>query len=119
MTDKIVGDNLKAYYTGLVGRNIAPRKIPADKVFPVKTEIRAIKTTPGDIKTFSGTVYMLDYMEQKPITLNCTVHVRSCPGKNKTFVFNEISPKPYSDSIWTSLNQLWTNFGCDKSHEKK
>jgi len=119
MTAKIVEDNLKAYYTGLIGRNITPRKIPADKIFPVKTEIKATKTTPGDISTFSGTIYMLDYMEQKPITLNCTVHVKTCSEKNKTFIFNEISPKPYSDSIWTSLNQLWTNFGCDKAPEKK
>jgi hypothetical protein len=119
MTAEIVADNLKAYYTGLVGRNIVPRKIPADKIFPVKTAITATKTTAGDTRTFAGTIYMPDYMEQKPITLNCIVHVRSCPGKNNSFIFNEISPKPYSDSIWTSLNQLWTDFSCDKAAEKK
>jgi len=115
ITAKIVADNLKAYYTGLIGRNIVPRKIPADKIFPVKTETRSTKTGPLDTKTFSGTIYMLDYMEQKPITLNCIVHIRSCPGKNKSFVFTEISPKPYTDTVWTSLHQLWTNFGCDKA----
>lgn len=119
MTAKIVAANLKTYYTGLIGRNIEPRKIPADKIFPVKTEISAAKTTPGDVKTFSGTVYMLDYMEQKPMTLNCVVHIKSCAGKNNSFVFTEISPKPYSDSVWVSLNQLWTNFNCDKAVEKK
>ena len=116
---KIVETNLKAYYTGLVGRNIVPRKIPADKLVTVKTEIKKVKTDKGDLKTFRGTIYMLDYMEQKPITLNCIVHLKSCLGQNKTFIFNEISPKPYNDNIWQSLNQLWTDFSCDKVVETK
>jgi hypothetical protein len=116
---KIVEKNLKAYYTGLVGRNIVPRKIPADKLIPVKTEIKKAKAEKGDLKTFRGRIYMLDYMEQKPITLNCIVHVKSCSGQNKTFIFNEISPKPYRDNIWLSLNQLWTDFNCDKAIEAK
>jgi len=119
ITAEIVANNLKAYYTGLVGRNIEPRKIPADKLVPVKTAIKKVEPDKGDLKTFRGTVYMLDYMEQKPIILNCIVHLKSCPGKNKAFIFNEISPKPYSDTIWQSLNQLWTEFNCDKAAEAK
>ncbi|MEO6547003.1 MAG: hypothetical protein ABIN94_03360 [Ferruginibacter sp.] len=111
---KTVENNLKAYYTGLVGRNIEPRKIPASKLVPVKTKFKEVKTNPGDLKTFNGTIYMLDYMEQKPITLNCIVHVKSCTGQNKTFIFNEISPKLYSDNVWQSLNKLWIDFRCDK-----
>ncbi len=34
MNEIIVGENLKAYYTGLVERNIEPRKIPTEKVIP-------------------------------------------------------------------------------------
>jgi len=118
-TAEIVATNLKAYYTGLVGRNIVSRKIPADKLVSIKTAVKQVKTDKGDIKTFRGTVYMLDYMEQQPITLYCIVHLKSCPGKNKVFIFNEISPKPYSDTIWQSLNQLWTEFSCDKAAEAK
>ena len=118
-TAEIVATNLKAYYTGLVGRNVEPRKIPANKLVSIKTAVKQVKTDKGDIKTFRGTVYMLDYMEQQPITLYCIVHLKSCPGKNKVFIFNEISPKPYSDTIWQSLNQLWTGFNCDKAAEAK
>lgn len=114
-----VAGNLKAYYTGLIGRNIAPRKIPAEKIFPVKTEIKGTPADPGDAHTFKGTVYMLDYMEQKPITLNCIVHIRYCPGKNYSFVFTEISPRPYDDTLWESLNGLWTGFNCDKTPGQK
>ena len=115
----VVANNLIAYYTGLISRNIAPRKIPAEKVFPVTAQIKATKTAPGDTNTFMGTVHMLDYMEQTPITLNCIVHARSCPGQNKFIIFNEISPKPFNDGVWTNLNQLWTRFSCDKAAEKK
>ena len=115
----IVQNNLKAYYTGLVGRNIVPRKIPAKKLVPVKTEIRKVNTDKSDLKTFRGTIYMLDYMEQKPITLYCIVHLKYCSGQNKTYIFNEISPKPSSDNIWQNLNQLWTEFNCDEAVESK
>lgn len=114
LTEKIVADNLRAYYTGLIERNIEPRKIPAEKVFPVKTTIEAVKTDTGDFKTFRGTIHMLDYMEQKPVTLNCIIHLKFCEGKSHTFIFNEISPKPFSDPVWISLNNLWTGFNCHK-----
>lgn len=107
---KTIENNLRAYYTGLVGRNIEPRKIPASKVIPVKTFVREIDRYKRDSKTFNGTIDMLDYMEQKPITLNCIIHVRPCKEKDKTFIFYELSPKPLSDSVWLPLNQLWEDF---------
>ncbi len=116
---KITAQNLTAYYTGLVGSNIEPRKIPAEKLISVKTDIKKVKTYKGDLKTFQGTIYMLDYMEQQPITLNCIVHLKFCTGQNKTYIFNEISPKPYTDTVWYGLNQLWTGFNCTKAAATK
>ncbi len=112
MDEKIIEDNLKAYYTGLVGRNIEPRKIPAEKLMPVKASIKLSGTFDADLKTFTGTIDMLDYMQQKPITLHCIVHLKSCEGENKTYVFNEISPQPFTAPIWETLNHLWTEFSC-------
>jgi hypothetical protein len=109
---KILEHNLNAYYTGLVGRNIEKRKISADKLVPVKTEIKQLKIDHGDLKTFGGTIYMLDYMEQKPITLNCIIHVKNCNERKKTFIFYEISPRPLTDDVWKKLDQLWTKFNC-------
>ncbi len=113
ITQPIIAAHLQAYYTGLVGRNIAPRKIPAAKVFPVKAELKATTTAPGDLQTFRGTIYMLDYMAQQPMTLHVLLHTRLCPGKNHTFMFTEISPHPFTDNIWNSLNALWASFRCD------
>jgi hypothetical protein len=116
--ETVIQTNLNAYYTGLIGRNIERRKIPSEKLFPVKTSIREIKAESGDLKTFNGTIHMLDYMEQKPITLNCVVHIKSCTDQMKGFIFYEISPRPSTDKIWISLDSLWKSFDC-KATEKK
>jgi len=108
-----IKENLEAYYTGLVGRNIERRKIPKEKLFPVKATIEVTKTYEGDLNTYKGSVHMLDYMAQQPIKLNCLVHVRECPGKDNTFVFYEISPREETHPIWNTLNQIWKEFQCD------
>jgi len=110
---KTIEHNLKAYYTGLINVNRDSSKI-ADKLFPVTSSIKTRTTEKGDLKTFDGSVHMLDYMSLQPIILNFVIHIRSCTGKDKTFVFHEISPMPYSDDVWKKLHQLWVNFKCDK-----
>ncbi len=110
--------NLTAYYNGLVGRNIEKRKIPAEKLVPVKASIKKIHTDKQDLQTFSGTIDMLDYMEQKPMTLNCIVHLKLCGDKNMTYLFYEISPRPLTDNVWKSLDQLWNTFDCSKTKMK-
>lgn len=117
MKAKIVEKNLKAYYTGLVGS--MNRDSSDKKSITVKAAIKKGKTQKGDLKTFYGSVYMLDYLAKKPILLYCKVHLKSCSGQNKTYMFYELSPKPYNDKIWQSLGALWTGFSCDKSVETK
>ena len=117
--EKIIESNLKSYYTGLVASNIEPRKIPAEKLVAVNTNFIKVETAEGDLETFRGTIYMLDYMQQKPIMLNCIVHLINCKGQNKTFLFHEISPKPYQDAVWKSLNQLCFDFACDKKPDTR
>jgi hypothetical protein len=105
-----IESNLKAYYIGLIGVNGS--KIPAEKLIPVVTSFKAVKRAKGDIKTFIGTVKMLDYMEQKPITLNCKVHWKSCAGQNNSFIFYELSPQPLKHAVWLNLDELWLGFKC-------
>lgn len=87
MDEKIIQENLKAYYTGLVGRNIEPGKISADKITPTITSFKKIKIVNNDLQTYSGTIKMLDYMEQKPMTLNCIVHIKSNEEKIRLSFF--------------------------------
>jgi len=111
---KAMEENLEAYYTGLVGRNIERRKIPKEKLFPVEATFANVKTQEGDASTFKGAVHMLDYMEQKPVVLNCLIHVKECSRKDNTFVFCEVSPQAETHPVWQTLNMIWTEFQCDE-----
>jgi len=112
---KIVEENLKAYYTGLNEINAATQVTPPIKV---KAKIKKVKTDKGDSKTFRGTIYMFDYIARKPISLYCIIHLKYCAKQNNTIVFYEISPKPFDDNIWYSLNQLWIDFRFDNCSVK-
>jgi hypothetical protein len=105
-------NNLKTLYTGLVNRNILPRKIPLEKVFPVVVKINNVKTEPGDIKTFKGTVNMLDYITQLPMILNVIVHQKNCTDTKHSYLLFEVSPKPFNHPNWEKLNKLNTDFSC-------
>ncbi|RYG29243.1 MAG: hypothetical protein EOO01_38515, partial [Chitinophagaceae bacterium] len=58
--------NLAMYYDGLIGQNVEQRKIPLALVKPTKVKVTKIATQNGDVATFSGTIEMLDYMQQNP-----------------------------------------------------
>lgn len=111
---KTLENHLTAYYTGLFNVNTDKTKIDTTNLIPVKVSINQRKTGNGDLKTFEGTVKMNDYMTKKPITLHLIVHIKFCEGQNNTFAFFELSPKPFSDTIWSSLDQLWLGFKCSK-----
>jgi hypothetical protein len=110
MDSRIIENNLKAYYTGLVGIN--GRTIPSDKIVPVVTSFQEVNKDKGDLNTYVGTIKMTDYMEQKAIVLHCKVHLKTCLGENKTFIFYELSPQSLSHTIWSSLDKLWLDFTC-------
>lgn len=109
---EMIAGNLKAYYTGLIKVNGS--NITAEKIIPVKTVFKEAKKDRGDFKSFTGTINMLDYMTQKPITLNCKAHLKYCQEENKTFLFFELSPQSFSHPVWQSLDQLWFDLHCKK-----
>ncbi len=111
---KMLEKNLMAYYTGLFNINTDKSKIDTTKLIQVTASIEKKASDKGDLNTFEGTVNMNDYMSKKPITINLKIHIKSCKGQNKTFVFHEISPQPYTGNVWNSLDQLWVSFKCAK-----
>jgi hypothetical protein len=111
---KIIAENLKAYYTGLIKSNTDSAKAATGRSVPVTTVFEKTTTANGDLETYTGTIEMTDYMQQKPITLNCMVHLKFCAEENKTIVFYELSPKPFAHGNWINLNQLWLGFRCKK-----
>jgi hypothetical protein len=105
---------LKAYYTGLVNRNIVSRKIPQSQQVPTAASIKKIKTVTGDAQTFRGSIHMLDYMTQRPMVLNALVHVKDCTSANYNAVFVEVSPNSFNHAIWQQFNELEKSFSCEK-----
>lgn len=105
--------DLQSYYTGLAKVNTDPKKIPAGGLIQAVAKIKKKRTAVGDHHTFSGTVYMTDYMTQQPLTLNCVIHLRRYEAKNKTIVFVELSPQPFKHNVWQSLHKLWTDFSFE------
>ncbi len=111
----IIAANLKAYYTGLIEVNSNGQKGPAGEMTPVKTSFTVSGKGDKDLNTYRGTITMMDYMQQKPITLNCIVHLKVCKDDNKTIIFYALSPKDAKHNNWQALEQLWKDFRCNKT----
>ena len=77
ITTASLQENLKAYYSGLVERNRTTRNNVPRKAIPTEVLIKQNKTIPDGIENYSGTITMLDYMSQFPITVNCLIHIRN------------------------------------------
>jgi hypothetical protein len=112
---QLIAENLKNYYSGLLKVNTDSSKVSSEKLMPVTTSFKKISPDKDDLETYSGTIEMIDYMSRKPITLNCMVHLKSCKEENKTILFYELSPKPFTHKNWANLNQIWLDFKCKKS----
>ena len=102
--------NLKAYYDGLVGRNITSRKIPAEKVVPTVVSIKKARSKGNDKATFTGTVSMLDYMTQRPMVLHAVIHVKDAGKSGKTAVIIEVSPQQTGGDVWKQLDEVPDGF---------
>ena len=114
MDTEIIAGNLKTYYTGLIKSNTDSAKAAAEKLIPVITSFKKAATDKIDLETYTGSIEMTDYMQRKPITLNCIVHLKTCREENKTILFYELSPKPFTHINWFGLNKLWSDFKCKK-----
>jgi len=115
MDEKIIAENLKDYYTGLLKSNTDSTKASTEKLIPVTTSFKKATTDKGDLETYTGKIEMIDYMQRKPITLNCIVHLKTCTEEKKNILFYELSPKPFTHNNWLNLNQLWFDFKCKKN----
>ncbi len=107
----VLQDNLKIYYEGLIANAVVRDRISADKLVPVQVKLKKMDAEGEDVETYTGTIGMLDYMAQKPMTLNCVVHMkRNCAG-HIPIIF-ELSPKEFDHPIWEGLRYMNDKFGC-------
>lgn len=110
LTASDIGQYLRDYYTGLV--NVNGSAIPKEKIIPVDASIHAIESLAKDQQRFQGTVTMTDYMQQKKIILNATIHVLACKHSGKTYVIHELSPQSFQHEIWKRMDLIREQFVC-------
>jgi hypothetical protein len=103
--EDIIERHLKSYYTGLIKVNSDNKQ--NKKMSSVKTLFTQQKASKIDLKTFSGTIEMDDYMNGKANRFHCLVHVKIYLDVNKTALLFELSPKPFNDIQWKKLNDIW------------
>ncbi len=106
--------NLKEYYSGLVGRNIKSRRIPADKIMQTNVKVSKIKTHANDLETYAGSISMLDYMTLKPMNLQVLIHLKECPNKEYKPVIIGVSPQLYKHQIWQQFSKINSSFHCNE-----
>lgn len=103
---------LTAYYSGLYYANTQGDSIRLLDQVAVTAKINTVPASKGMEASFLGDIRMNDYMQRKPITLRVKIHMRNCPN-GKTALFFQLSPRPFSDEIWKSLDQIWKDFSCN------
>ena len=79
---------------------------------PVIASVKKIKTVLNDLETYSGTVSMLDYHEQRPIKLNVVIHVKDSKTKNHSAIYIEVSPQPQTHPVWKILDEIGESFSA-------
>jgi hypothetical protein len=114
MDAKTIEKNLSAYYTGLLRANLDSATIAASKIGITKASARLITAEKNAQHSFEASVNTWDYMTRQPIQLNLRIHISYCKDENKTFVFHEVSPQPYTHAVWKNLHALWLSLRCKK-----
>jgi hypothetical protein len=118
-TSKILKENLTNYFRGLTASEEVKGKDTITVFNKVTVNIEQIKTFKGDNKTFSGNIDMINFLDKKPILLNCIIHLKTSPEENKTYLFYELSPKQFEHKTWELLHKLWIDFRFKSNNSDK
>ncbi len=102
---------LTTYFDGLYHSN---SKSSPDSTGFTKTTINTAATATGDQETYSGKISTLNFLTKKPIEFYAAIHVQHYADANETAIFFEISPKPYSNPVWTQLDSIVNGFQIQK-----
>ncbi len=108
---KTIESHLKVYYEGLAA---AMKSIPKEKLITAVVTNKSEKLCDDGGAFYEGTVLMLDYMTQKPLTLNYKVSVMDCKDDDKTVVLFRLSPLPLVHYMWKGLDKAAYDFKCKK-----
>ena len=101
---KILQEELRAYYDGLLRQNIGRLHIPAEKVIPTSASVRRLPDG-----SWSATIKWLDYLAQQPMELHGLIRLKEgLPGKQALLV--EMSPQPVGNAVWRQMDLIVEGF---------
>ena len=112
LSEKVLSDYMTAYYTGIYTANLKDK--PAPKPGFTTTRFHKIKPAEEDAVTYEGSVQTLNYLTHQPLSLHVRVHFRKVANASATVMLFEVSPQPYSHSVWQELSTVILGFKLTK-----
>jgi hypothetical protein len=102
-TESSLKNDLETYYNGLNAANVTT------------ATVKNVKQNNSYEQSFECVIKTYDkFVTHKQVILNGTVNIKKCAPDNKTIVFFEISPQPFSSMVWQKLNVILDGVGCNK-----
>jgi hypothetical protein len=111
--ERIFGQVLQQYYTGLARKSRPGTATPSDSASRAKVEVTKAKTDSSDMATYNASAIIYDgNISMAQLHINLKIHVLSCGKGRATVVIYEISPKDYASSVWQTLDIIKSQFTC-------
>ncbi|HTI07518.1 MAG TPA: hypothetical protein VL832_03145 [Puia sp.] len=113
--EKILQQNLEAYYSGLTRSRAVADKDDLKAYFPARVAVRKTATVSGDLSTYGATLHIFDALvTKKSGDLYMKIHVKACSDSHRTILVFEASAFPTTQPLWNKLDKINADFGCAK-----
>ncbi len=112
LSEKVLSNYITAYYTGIYTVNL--RDKPAPKPGFTTSSFQKIKSAKEDAETYEGSVQTLNYLTHQTLSLHVRVHYRKVAKASATVMLFEVSPQPYTHSVWQELSAVILGFTLTK-----
>jgi hypothetical protein len=113
LNERTLGETLRQYYTGLARKSRPGTIRPSDSASLATAYVTRANTDSSDVATYNATATIYDgNISMSRLDLNFKIHVIVCEkGKARVVIF-EISPKPYANAIWQTMDKIKSTFKC-------
>lgn len=102
---------IEQYYTGLARKPRQGNTAPGDSTTVAIAKVTKIKTDSADTATYEATANIFDgNISMSRMTLQFKILEIPSKQANIVFLILEMSPKPYTDSIWKTMDGIKSQF---------
>jgi hypothetical protein len=113
--EKTIQQILEQYFTGLTHRRTIAEKLDLSKYTPAKAQVQKVKTSKGDLETYTASINIFDaQVTKKPGTLYAKIHLKDCSDATKTFLLFEVAGSTFGQPVWLDLDRINEDFRCAK-----